>query len=120
MARKTQAKPIETPSPFDEMRDTLGPLVAGAEGEDVGAALRQELEAAGGCVLFDIAHGETDRLRWSAALAFDRAEGREIAVVALERASGEISLEPAEKSKLPIAAIARSYAGLAETWGSTA
>lgn len=122
MAKKTRphSAAAETSIPFEKLRDALGPLVAETQGDKVQTALRQGLEAAGFCVLFDIAHGETDRLIWSAALAFDREEGREIAVVALERASGEISLEPADKSTLPIAAIARSYAGLADMWGREA
>jgi hypothetical protein len=113
-------EPSGTVIPFDKVREELGSLTSDADPDTIQDTLRKGVEAVGGYVLFDLTIGEDAEARWTAAIAFEGDDGRRLAILAIEPASGEMSLEPAEESDLPIAAIASSYAGLAEQWGRAA
>lgn len=84
------------------------------------AVIREIVESVGGVLLFQMKLGEEDAARWVAAVAFDGAEEREIAVIDLPCAGGRATVSPAAQSELPIAAIASAYAGLAECWSKAA
>ena len=84
------------------------------------AVVRETIESVGGVLLFHLKLGEAGAERWMAAVAFDGADGREIAVIDLPCAGGRATVSPAAQSELPIAAIASAYAGLAECWSKAA
>jgi hypothetical protein len=106
---------------LDEACEALKALAAQTPGEGASEAIRNGIEAAGGCILFDLTVGEDEAAEWTAAIAFEQEEEEpRVAILTLRPASGEISLEPAEESGNPLAALATSYAGFAEQWGRAA
>jgi hypothetical protein len=105
---------------LDRVREALEVLATETPGERASEAVRHGIEAAGGCILFDLTLGEDEAAEWTAAIAFEDEEEPRVAILTLKTASGEMSLEPAEASENPVAALATSYAGFAEQWGRAA
>jgi hypothetical protein len=87
----------------------------GASRED---EMRRAIAQKGGVVLFhlDIA-GDGAGARSATAVAFGACGDEDIAIVTVA-ADGRTTIEPASASKLPIASIASSFAGLAQCWGA--
>ncbi len=82
--------------------------------------LSETVQEMGGVVLFLMRIEEDDEERAVAAVSLPSDEGREVAIVTAEGGYETLSVEPAERSKLPVAALATSYAGLAESWAKAA
>lgn len=117
-ALKPPAPPFSAALEAVELELTLGSRENGAE--QLEAVIRETVESIGGVLLFQMKLGEDEAGRWMAAVAFDEAGGREIAVIDVPCAGGRATVSPAAESELPIAAIASAYAGLAECWAKAA
>ncbi len=86
------------------------------EGEEYEAAIRETVEEVGGVLLFQMKADKDGAEHWMAAVAFETADGREIAIIDLPSSGQGVSVTPVSQSELPIATIAQAYAGLAENW----
>ncbi len=104
--------------PFARVEQALGDLKEQIGTDAFDDLVCSGIEAAGGVVLFRMKLGEGDASRFSAAIALEGDEAREIAILTID--AGDMRLEPAAASEQPIAALASSYAGLAEHWSRAA
>jgi hypothetical protein len=79
-------------------------------------ALGETVEELGGVVLFLMRIEEDDEERAVAAVSLPSQYGREVAIVTADAGYETLDVVPADRSPLPVAALATSYAGLAESW----
>ena len=100
------------PSEFEEALPDL------PDSEDFEESIRMALSAVGGELLFQM-RLENDECRHVAAVALGSGDHRRVALVILPP-EGAMRIEPAETSTNPVAAIARSYAGLVDAYKSAA
>ena len=98
-----------------EFEDALPDL---PDSEDFEESVRMALAAVGGELLFQM-RLENDECRHVAAVMLGSGDHRRVALVILPP-QGPMRIEPAESSTNPVAAIARSYAGLVDAYKSAA
>jgi hypothetical protein len=79
-------------------------------------AIAETVNTVGGVLLFQMTLDEGETSHRVAAISIGSGEEREIVIVDLPADGGEVSVQPATESELPIASIAAAYAGLAECW----
>lgn len=121
-APETTPPPLQPPPPLSatasleavELELSLGQKEIGDEQYET--TIRETVEAVGGVLLFQMKIEEDEAGRWVAAVAFEGAEAREIAIIDLPCNGEGASVSPVSQSDLPIATIASAYAGLAECW----
>lgn len=83
--------------------------------------LYETVEDLGGVVLFLMRIEEDEQERAVAAVSLPSEEaGREVAIVTADPGFESVSVEPAHRSQQPVASVASSYAGLAESWQKAA
>ncbi len=83
-------------------------------------ALSETVEELGGVVLFLMHIEEDDEERAVAAVSLPSPAGREVAIVTADAGYETLDVVPADRSPLAVAALATSYAGLAESWRKAA
>ncbi len=76
------------------------------------------LDCVGGTMLFKMITGAGDDARHVAAGAVYEGEGRHYLILSMPISGGRLQVEQAANSKSPIAAIAASYASLADIFGA--
>ncbi len=76
------------------------------------------LDCVGGTMLFKMMTGSGDDAKHVAAGAVYEGEGRHYLILSMPIAGGPLQVEQAANSKSPIAAIAASYASLADIFGT--
>jgi hypothetical protein len=76
------------------------------------------LDCVGGTMLFKMTTGSGDDARHVAAGAVYEGEGRHYLILSMPISGGRLQVEQAANSKSPIAAIAASYASLADIFGA--
>jgi hypothetical protein len=106
-------------APLARIEHAIQALDIGEEADNLDERIRAGIEEAGGIMLFCLSAAGAGQGRWTAAIALEREEGQELAILAIGD-DGAVSIEPVDDSPSPVAAIARSYAGLAEHWGKAA
>lgn len=107
--------PADPTSRFEEMLHAR--LLSGERFEET---VRELAESLGGAMLFHVGLCNDDGGQGVAAVALGQSEQCEIVIVDLPDVGGGARVKPASESDLPVAAIARAYAGLAECWGRAA
>jgi hypothetical protein len=76
------------------------------------------LDCVGGTMLFKMTTGADDEARHVAAGAVHEGDARHFLILSMPVAGGPLRVEQAANSKSPIAAIAVSYASLADAFGT--
>ncbi len=84
------------------------------------AVCRDALNAVGGTVLFKLRVGNGVECQHVAAGAIGAGPARQFLVLSLPVAGGKLSVEPAARSRNPVAQIAAAYAGLADVLAKAA
>ncbi|BCH26122.1 hypothetical protein MesoLjLc_60370 [Mesorhizobium sp. L-8-10] len=102
-----------TPSQFEDALPDLPDL------EDFEESVRMALAAVGGELLFQMRLENVDDCRHVAAVTLGTGGDRRVALVILPP-EGVMRIEPVESSTNPLAALARSYAGVLDAYQSAA
>lgn len=103
----------QTPSEFEDALPDV------PDSEDFEESVRMALAAVGGELLFQMRLENVDDCLHVAAVTLGGGDHRRVALVILPP-EGAMRIEPVESSTNPVAAIARSYAGLVDAYRSAA